>query len=253
MGKDTAISWADATWNPWYGCTKVSPACENCYAEAWAKRCGRDFSKVTRSKDATFYAPLKWKDPRRIFVCSLSDVFHPHTDMMRGEAFNVMLDTPQHTYLLLTKRPERLHDHSVYPLEVLPNVWLGVTAENQEQADKRVPLLVETPAVMRFVSIEPMLGPVSLRQWFYEPTGKFRTYKGRRQLQLRYNPQLDWVIVGGESGPNRRPMKIEWLEDIVEQCKAANVPVFVKQGNAFRAGQQGDIPDHLWKIKEFPK
>jgi protein gp37 len=241
MGKDTAISWADATVNFWYGCTKVSPACENCYAEAWAKRCGRDFSKVTRSKDATFYAPLKWKDPRRIFVCSLSDVFHPHADMMRGEAFNVMLDTPQHTYLLLTKRPERLHDHSVYPLEVLPNVWLGVTAENQEQADKRIPILLQTPAVKRFVSIEPMLGPIDLQKLW-------TLWKGTSLLGM-----IDWVIVGAESGPNRREMKIEWLENIVEQCRAANVPVFVKQGNAFRAGQQGDIPDHLWNIKEFPK
>lgn len=251
MGKETAISWCTATWNPWRGCTPISPACLNCYAavraERFPKQYPEGFGKLVRSK-TTFNDPLKWEDPRRIFVCSLSDFLHPHADHWRDDAFDVMRKADHHTYLILTKRPERLHGYT------WGDAWLGVTGENQEQLDKRANELTRAPLTRGklFVSIEPMLESVGLRQWFYEPTGKFRTYKGRRQLQLRCNPRIDWVIVGGESGPNRREMKLEWLESVVEQCRDANVPVFVKQGSHRFPGQQGDIPDHLWKIKEFP-
>jgi len=244
MGKDTAISWATATWNPWIGCHPVSAACNNCYAEAWARRCGRDFSKVTRASNATFYAPSKWKDPRRIFVCSLSDFFHPNADEWRPDAWGVIHEASWHTYLILTKRPEFMAIDTLGWSQ--PSyVWLGVTAENQEQAEKRMPALVQIPAALHFVSIEPVLGPInlgtSLRRFRPDGNGGVIEYRS-----------LDWVIVGCESGPNRRECKVEWIEDIVDQCRAAKVPVFVKQGSHRFPGRQRDIPDHLWKIKEIP-
>lgn len=238
MGKSTRISWADATWNPWRGCTPLSAGCNNCYAALRADRFPAQYPhgfRVLERSRSTFMDPVKWKDPRRIFVCSLSDFFHPGADDWRDAALEVMHMADHHTYLLLTKRPERAWQENLPSPSV--DYWLGVTAENQEQAERRVPTLLEQPAALHFVSIEPMLGPVSLEYLAPAEQEGF----------------VDWVIVGAESGPNRRPCNVEWIEDAVDECRAAGVPVFVKQGNALHPGQQGNIPDHLWKIKEMPQ
>lgn len=250
MAKNTSIEWATATWNPWYGCTKVSPACDNCYAERWAKRCGRDFSKVTRAADKTFYAPLKWKEPQRIFVCSLSDFFHKEANLgLRLEALYVMDNCRQHTFILLTKRPENIRP-MMSELRVIfpPNVWLGVTVENQEQADRRIPELLKIPSAVHFISVEPMLGPVDLNstlggtRWIGGQRGCFDKHRhsdphpdgtpGRishHHHDDRCARGLDWVICGGESGGNARPMHPDWARSLRDQCAASDVPFMFKQ------------------------
>lgn len=233
MGKHSKISYCDSSWSPWIGCTPVSDACANCYAAAWAKRAGRDFATVVRASHASFYAPLTWKKPKRIFVCELSDFLHPDVPIgWLTNAVEVMRGADRHTYLILTKRPERWAWFAENWPDVAKKVWLGVTAENQEQTDKRIPTLLETPAAKRWVSLEPLLEPVKL-SW--------------ATLTL-----LNFAVVGAESGPNRRECKVEWIEDMVDQCRAAGVPVYVKQGSHRFPGRQGDIPDHLWTIKEMP-
>jgi protein gp37 len=164
--------------------------------------------------EEVMYEPLKWKKPRRIFVNSVSDTFHEEMPNGTLQRFfqNVVSATPQHQYLLLTKRPEIMFDFFTgnrvfYPAN-MPNVWIGVTAENQEMADKRLPILKEIPARIRFVSVEPMLGPVDLSA---------------------YAEWLDWVIIGCESGPKRRHVSTEFIESLIVQCKAMGVPVFLKQ------------------------
>lgn len=244
MAKTTKIQWADATWNPFIGCTKVSPACDNCYAENWAKRCGRNFSKVVRAATATFHAPKTWKEPKRIFVCSLSDFFH--ADILRADrhaAIHVMRDTPQHTYLLLTKRPENIKPQLAGTAwaEALPhNVWVGVTVENQEQADKRIPLLLQVPAKVRFVSCEPLLGEISFRWkgYAHQATGEtYREYLERNHSIDEYEAlrKLSWVICGGESGGQARPMHPEWARTLRFECAEAGVPFMFKQWGEWSA------------------
>lgn len=240
MGITTKIPWADSTWNWAIGCSHAgSPGCDHCYARGWAKRCGRDFSKVVRAATETFHAPLKWKDPKRIFVCSLSDFFHP--DIVRKDrhdAIHVMRHAPQHTYMLLTKRPE-----NVRPMllgtdwgESLPNnVWLGVTVENQEQADRRIPLLLSAPATTRFISCEPLLGPVDLNNLgFRVGMEHLNALTGDVTYVIKEHkkglPSLDWVIAGCESGGNRRPMDTAWVRKLRNDCAVAGVPFFYKQG-----------------------
>lgn len=239
MAKETNIAWCDSTWSPFIGCSKVSPACDNCWAETWAKRCGRDFSKVVRAATGTFHAPLKWKEPKRIFVCSLSDFFHP--DILRADrhdAIHVMRHAPQHTYLLLTKRPENVKPMLLGTAwgESLPNnVWLGVTVENQEEADKRIPLLLGAAATTRFVSCEPLLSAVDLRG----------NIPAERALRW-HHPMiagLNWVIAGGESGGQARPMHPEWVRSLRDQCAAAGVPFMMKQWGEFRPYEEG--VDHV--------
>lgn len=247
MGDKTSITWTGATWNPWTGCTKVSQGCKYCYMYREKTRYRQDPADVMRSK-TTFCAPLHWKEPRLIFTCSWSDFFHKDADAWREEAWSIIERTPQHTYQILTKRPERMHAF-LKGRQVLPNVWLGVSVENQEMASERLPWLFKTPARLRFLSVEPLLAPVDLCEalgiWWHQ---------GKQQFM--YDPwtrRTDWVIVGGESGPNPRPMQLKWLTSIVEQCQAAGVPVFVKQDSAFKAGQQGRIPDEIWALKQFPE
>jgi len=186
----------------------------------------QDPSIVTRSK-TTFNDPLKWMAHETIFTCSWSDFFHGDADPWRLEAWQIIRRTPQHTYLILTKRPELM------PLpwdsgRPWPHVWLGVSAENQQYADERIPPLLDTAAAHRFLSIEPLLGPIDLSP---------------------YLADIDWLIVGGESGPHFRTMEIAWLEEIVTQCEAARVPIFVKQDGARQPEQQGRLSDALWKHK----
>lgn len=257
MGKQSEIEWTDATWNPWYGCRKVSPGCKLCYAERDMGSYGRDFSLVTRAAPATFNAPLKWKEPLRIFTCSWSDFFIEEADPWRVEAWQIILQTPQHTYLILTKRIER-----VYPVgkgslcPIWPNVGLGVSAENQEQADKRIPLLLQIPAALRWVSYEPVLGPIKLLAYLRPVAEQFQ------------KPWLQWLVIGGESARPReraRPFHLEWAFDALAQCRAAGVPCFIKQlgSNPYYHGKplrlrhwkgahMSEWPEGL-RVREFPR
>jgi protein gp37 len=208
--------------------------------------------------------PLRWKKPRRVFVNSMSDLFHEDLSAAYiADVFAVMARTPQHTYQVLTKRPERMLMLLLAPPAgvepwPLPNVWLGVSVENQHFADERIPLLLQTPAAVRFISAEPLLDAVDL-----SPFLPVETIGG-----VELERWLDWVIVGGESGPGARPFNIEWARSIVQQCQAAGVPVFVKQlgrfaiddsnGTAFRmalrstkGGESSEWPADL-RVREFP-
>jgi protein gp37 len=192
--------------------------------------------------------PLKWKKPKMVFVNSMSDLWHPKVpDDFIQQMFDVMRDAPQHTFQILTKRPRRMAsflqryydcDHggssvlSCRYCEPLPNVWLGVSVENQRWADQRIPLLMETPTVVRFLSCEPLLGPVDIAEFL--TSGQ-------------------WCIVGGESGIQHRTMDLAWARRIVEQCQAAGVACFVKQDSGLRPGQRGRLPDDLWAVKEWPE
>lgn len=160
----TNISWTDETWNPWQGCTKVSPGCAHCYMFRDKKKYGQDPSTVVRSKDPTFYKPLKMQEPALVFTCSWSDFFHADADTWRAEAWDIIKRTPHLTYQVLTKRPERILDHlpSDWGWRGYPNVWIGTSVENQRWAKVRIPLLMKVPAVVRFLSCEPLLGPVDL-------------------------------------------------------------------------------------------
>lgn len=248
MSDNSSIEWTEATWNPVTGCTKVSPGCDHCYAERIVERFhGKgSFAIVTRSEDK-LYAPLRWKRPRRIFVNSMSDLFHDDVpDSFIARVFAVMARTPQHTYQILTKRHGRMRSllnqpkfaelvqdltdptglMSVWPL---PNLWLGVSVESQQWADIRIPALLDTPAAVRWLSMEPLLGPVDLhycagvdaieKDWVGGPSGGSGAP----------HPFIDWVVVGGESGPGARPMHADWARSLRDQCTAAGVPFFFKQ------------------------
>ena len=243
---DTKIDWAEKTWNPVTGCTKISPGCQNCCAERMSKRlrgrCGYDAEnpfKVTLHPDR-LEEPMRWRRPSTIFVCSMGELFHPEVPFAYIErVFNIMLHAPQHTFLVLTKRPRTAKmfldpnlRSDVFKHWPLPNVWLGVTAENQEMADKRIPILLQIPAAVRFVSVEPMLGPVDLFSNDYLGgcincevcLDNPETFINRAQ-----DRKIDWVICGSESGPNRRPANIEWIRSLKNQCLAVGVPFFLKQ------------------------
>lgn len=231
MGDNTGIEWTDATWNPVTGCAKVSQGCKHCYAERdWGRLqhlpayAGRAFTDVRTHADR-LDQPLRWKKPRRIFVNSMSDLFHPdiHEDFI-GMCFRTMARAPQHTFQVLTKRAERMQSllthpkmrgyvESVTPQWPLPNVWLGVSVEDQAAADERIPLLLDTPAAVRWISAEPLLASINLAEH-----------------GLHGGPgQLDWVVVGGESGPKAWPMHPAWARSLRDQCAAAGVPFLFKQ------------------------
>lgn len=215
MGETTGIEWSDATWNPWYGCRKVSPACAHCYAEREMTRYGKNFNTVTRAKDATFYAPLKWKEPRKIFTCSWSDFFIEDADAWRNDAWGVIDETPEHIYQVLSKRPERFVGR-MPPVcfrlaDEYPNLWLGVSVENAAFIH-RITHLQRVDVAVRFLSIEPLLGPMP-------------------NLPLE---GIHWVIVGGESGEDFRPLNLDWVRSIRDQCVEQGVAFFFKQKSAFR-------------------
>ena len=245
MGEKTNIAWTDATWNPWIGCSEVSSGCDHCYARTAMRRRGRAW-ELTRTGRATFYAPLRWKEPRRIFTCSWSDFFHPQVPTeWQQEAWDIMLATPQHTYQVLTKRPGRMawwaSQHG-WP----DHIWAGTSVESAKYLP-RLDVLARVPAKVRFVSFEPLLGDLGdIRPYFY------CCGCGQRPCICK-GTFLSWVIVGAESGPNHRPMKTEWVADIARQCSAAGVPLFVKQDSGLYPGRQGRLPDSLWARKQFPK
>ena len=236
MGK-TKIEWATDVWNPITGCTKVSPGCARCYAERIALRFGTGTPYLPDKATIRFHPdrlnqPFHWKRPRRIFVCSMSDLFHEDISLWTMARIHVVMrKCPQHIFQTLTKRPWRANEF--YNLFGVPsNVWFGTSVENQVWVDRRVPWLLVTPAKIRFLSCEPLLKPLNLSPFLHG---------------------LQWVIIGGESGPRARKMDPEWVRDIVAQCDEYQVPVFVKQASGPRPGQQGDIPDDLWERKAWPE
>jgi protein gp37 len=232
MGARSTIEWTDATWNPVTGCTPVSEGCRHCYAERIVPRQGHAFKEVTLHPDR-LSVPLHWKKPRRIFVNSLSDLFHEDIpDEFIGKVFLTMAAAGQHIFQILTKRAGRMSKLLANPPRsfpvvlcaggLLPNVWLGVSCEDQKTADERIPLLLKTPAAVRFISAEPLIGPMDI-----EP------YLGLADIDA-VNPMLDWVIVGGESGPDARPMHPGWARALRDQCQLAGVPFFFKQWGQWR-------------------
>lgn len=228
MGDRTGIGWTQKTWNPFMGCTKVSPGCAHCYAERQHKQYGLNFDTVRRSK-TTFRDPLKWKEPALVFTCSWSDWFHEAADGWRDEAWDIIKRTPHLTYQILTKRPERIAEHlpGDWGPEGYPNVWLGVSIENQRWAERAV-TLANIPAVCRFISAEPLLGPLSFRwlEWQYRADMSGRASAGHLDL-LKHH--YHWIIVGGESGADCRPMELEWARTVRDQCAEAGVAFFFKQ------------------------
>lgn len=222
MGQISQIEWTEATWNPWHGCRKVSPGCAHCYMYRDKARYGQDPGRIVRGK-TTFQLPEKWKEPRIIFTCSWSDFFIEDADAWRNDAWQVIRSTPHHTYQILTKRPDRIAAHlpGDWPL---PNVWLGVSVENP-RFYWRIATLRTLPARVRFLSVEPLLAPMP-------------------DLPL---DGISWVIVGGESGPRCRQMKVEWVRQIRDKCQQAQVPFFFKQWGGNRKDLAGRVLDgRLW-------
>lgn len=345
MADNTAIEWTDATWNPITGCSVVSPGCTNCYAMKLAggrlqhhpsreglttpSKAGPVWNGQVRLNEATLSQPLRWKRPRRIFVCAHGDLFHESVpDAWIDQVFAVMALSPQHTFQVLTKRAERMRDYltdspdqarferrkritwdvayklggdraaeqairdrgntpeGMWPLA---NVWLGVSAEDQARADERIPHLLAIPAAVRFLSAEPLLGPIDLARWLatarvtcrscsepfdlheadpcrHEPDGAWtlacphcgdcRCIRGKGirgapadwlpkkvgrfthvHPTIQLCPALNWVIVGGESGPGSRPMHADWARQIRDDCTAASVPFFFKQWGEWTPGE----------------
>lgn len=281
MTTNSSIEWTDLTWNPVTGCTKVSRGCDRCYAETVARR----FSGGTAFPDGfavTLHperldAPHHWRTPRRVFVNSMSDLFHDAVPAaFVARVFAVMAATPQHTYQLLTKRPGRMRsllgraaDTNDGPVALmgaaedepsalalldtedrwpLPNVWVGVSAESQRWADVRTPVLLDTAAAVRWVSAEPLLGPVDLSSWL-APDARLCGPRGATAADLAVVREfaaerlgcrgLDWVVAGGESGAGARPVDLGWVRSIRDQCGAAGVPLFVKQTGSAWARRHG--------------
>lgn len=260
----TKIEWTDVTWNPVTGCDKVSPGCDHCYAETIANRFDgtkafpNGFAVTLHPERLT--APLHWRKPRRVFVNSMSDLFHSEVpDEFIAAVFATMAMTPQHTYQVLTKRHGRMRslmsstdflrtvgyrcDDAGHPdlapdsLNPSPNVWLGVSVEDQKRADLRIPALMQTPAAVRFLSMEPLLGPVDITRWLRQ--GEPRT-------------SLDWVIVGGESGPGARPVDGDWVRSLRDQCEASGEAFFFKQWGGRTPKANGrEIDGRTWD--EYPE
>lgn len=323
MADNTKIEWADATWNPlravtadgkkgWH-CEHVSEGCRNCYAETFNERrlgTGLPYKPGHRGgvqhilDEKLLLAPLRRRKPTRYFLSSMTDVFggwvsQHHLDRI----FAVMALAPQHTFMVLTKRPERMRDYFrdiggttradwifsamgrqlnvsrfKYPVWPLPNVWLGTSVEDQRAADERIPHLLATPAAVRFLSCEPLLGPVDLNRihevhddglmhvWESCLTGKrFSIWAGDEEDPMIPGfPKIDWVIAGGESGPGARPMHPDWARSLRDQCAAAGVAFHFKQWGEWAAldgfhgvNPQGDVgqftPDGQWQHRIWEK
>ncbi|MCP4678083.1 MAG: phage Gp37/Gp68 family protein [Deltaproteobacteria bacterium] len=280
MGNKSKIEWCDATWNPVVGCTPISPGCTHCYAERMAHR------------SHMLERPFRWKRPRRIFVCSMSDLFHEAVPFeFIAAVFGVMAANLQHTFMVLTKRADRmleffewlitckewLHSPGDGPAQLrqrvrshlprrtsmmiqmeppndsfgpqtptpwpLPNVWLGVTTENQAMADKRIPVLLQCPAAGRFVNCEPLLGSIDISYLPVDQCLHNRGPVGGRRLI----GGLDWVIVGGESGPGARSMHPSWVRSIRDQCVEAGVPFMFKQWGEWLPDDQVDSSEWVFK------
>lgn len=263
MGENTAIAWTTHSFNAWVGCKKVSPACAHCYAEAWAKRTGHPelWGDVRRrTSEANWRKPLKWDkeakakgERARVFCSSLSDVFEDHPaiqEQWRQDLFHLIAKTPNLDWLLLTKRPENAVawlpwvDPHMFPYggaEPWSNVWIGTTVENQQMADERIPQLLTTPAAVRFLSCEPILGPINLRS----ETIKNVAHQVKGLDQLGY-PPIDWVIAGGESGPGYRSMNLDWARSLRDQCIASGTAFFFKQESGLKPGTNPYLDGVQW-------
>ena len=233
MSDKSAIEWTDATWNPVTGCTKISPGCAHCYAETITLRFKRGGpflpGKTTiRIHPDRLDDPGKWRAPRRVFVNSMSDLFHEEVPFEYvQQVFERMRSYDSHIYQVLTKRPERMLEYVEWSNEAWPDhVWAGTSVENQHWADRRIPFLQQVPARIRFLSVEPLLKAVDLRPYLLA---------------------LQWVIVGGESGPKYRPMDEDWALRIRDDCVKAGVPFFFKQwgGRTSKAGGR-ELEGRLW-------
>jgi protein gp37 len=258
MGETTNISWTGHTWNPWQGCTKVSPGCAHCYMYRDKKKYGQDPTTVVRSKPPTFNKPLGWKEPALVFTCSWSDWFHEDADAWRDEAWAIVKATPHLTYQILTKRPERILEHLPADWgEGYANVWLGTSVENQHFADIRIPLLLRVPAVVRFLSCEPLLGPIDLYLDYLDrdPNDEhvFWWHNPKQPHPCDYacsgfeTTGLHWVIVGGESGPGFRVMDHEWARSIRDQCIEENIPYFFKQSSGLHSETGKELDGQRWE------
>lgn len=274
----TKISWTDETINPVVGCSKISAGCQNCYAATAAKsarlqqfpqyQAVKDWDGTVSFVEAQLKKPLQWGTPKRIFCCSMSDLFHANVpDEWIDKVLGMAAACPQHTFQILTKRPERmlyymssqtrkqrvldqipshLQLNLSFPKGTWPlhNVWFGVSVENQKAAKERIPVLLRTPAAVRFLSCEPLLEPVHLFEWLGSCLGQgicdaceeegivysvdSSPFAGGA-ICTNCSPRIDWVIVGGESGKKARECHVDWIVSLVNQSKTAKVPVFVKQ------------------------
>lgn len=260
MAQNSKIEWTNHTWNPWRGCHKVSAGCKFCYMFREQERYGRNPAEVVRAAPATFSAPLKWTEPARVFTCSWSDWFIKEADLWRDEAWAIIEQTPHLTYQILTKRPENMW--AAIPERWLfngvpQNIWFGISAENQDALDTRWPILESfaytfKPAVT-FLSLEPLLGPIDLSDCFLDiDLGD--------EDHTRWTRPVDWVIVGGESGPHARKMEEDWARSIISQGQEFEAPVFVKQmgvvwarnnGKHGKADDPAEWPEDL-RVREFP-
>ncbi|MBZ5700274.1 MAG: phage Gp37/Gp68 family protein [Acidobacteriia bacterium] len=270
MGEKTKIEWTDATWNPIRGCSRVSEGCRNCYAESIAARfsgTGRPYEGLAEFKggDARWTGevrliekhledPLHWKEPQRIFVNSMSDLFHPGVKLeWLADIFGVMARAPQHTYQILTKRPDRMLDalragsvpdvalafEQTYGQSWPPaNWWFGVSVEDQGTANRLLPILARCPAAVRFVSYEPAIGPVD--------------FFAAMDCNLAAVAEFDWIICGGESCPHARPMDPAWPRSVRNLCSDLGIPFFMKQMGGQCGHNDVPIPEDL-AIKEFPQ
>lgn len=278
MADGTHIEWTDATWNPITGCSVVSPGCTNCYAMRLAgtrladhpsragltrdSRAGPVWTGEVRFNEQWLTEPLRWRRPRRVFVCAHGDLFHPAVPVeWIDRVFAVMALARQHTFQVLTKRPERMRDYIRRKMADAPEwvgipeigarvllpyeggwptyVWLGVSVEDQARAEERIPLLLDTPAAVRWISAEPLLGPVDASRWLAaaEPD---------TDMGLS-NPRLDWVVAGGESGPGARPTHPDWARSLRDQCQAAGVPFLFKQWGVWSPVYDRDVEDPDWR------
>jgi protein gp37 len=234
MAKDSAIEWTHHTFNPWWGCTKVSPGCKHCYAETWAKRVGHDVwgARAPRRdlSDSYWKQPLAWNAAAaragkraRVFCASMADVFEDRRDLdeKRERLWPLIAETPALDWLLLTKRPQNVSKLAPYGDQWPGNVWLGATAENQKWLDKRMFELREVKAKILFLSCEPLVGPVDLSRWI----------AAARDGDAR---MVDWVIAGGESGHHARPMNPDWARSLRDQCVGAGIKFHFKQHGNWR-------------------
>lgn len=280
---DTKIEWCDKVWNPVVGCTKCSPGCLNCYAErmAWRLRSicksmmdGRNQQYLGKTDNNGHWTgqveccdwlldePFDWHKPKRIFVCSMSDLFHEKVPFyFFDKVFTTMTKCPHHIFQVLTKRPKRMKEffdnydtHSEFLTWPKPNIHLGVSISTQSEADEKIPILLQIPATVRWLSIEPMLEGIDILKYLWVRqkcvgekgcgfTGASYEFDNPKNKSASRCPQcgknhtylvtdsIDWVVVGCESGPKNRPCKIEWIQSIVDQCQAEGVPVYVKQIN----------------------
>ena len=234
MSDRSAIEWTDSTWNPVTGCTKVSPGCAHCYAESITLRFKRGGPYLPGKATIELHPerldiPGRWKKPRRVFVNSMSDLFHEEVPFeFISEIFQSMICNDQHIYQVLTKRPERMVDYLRWSGERHwpDHVWVGVSVENQYWVERRIPLLAKIPAKVRFLSVEPLIKEVDLRQ---------------------YLEHIQWVIVGGESGHKSRPMKAHWAARVRDDCLEFGIPFFFKQwGGRYNKSGGRELEGRIW-------